>query len=104
VPDGPLWPHEIKHDGYRFIGRRDSDRVRLFTRRGLRLDRPGAGDRGGAAVAPGHVGDNRRGVSEELIAEALAPYRDGLIIATKGDLTRPGDRPPRQGTSRESCR
>jgi len=34
VPDGPLWAHEIKHDGYRFIGRRDGDRVRLFTRRG----------------------------------------------------------------------
>jgi pyridoxine 4-dehydrogenase len=30
------------------------------------------------------------GVSEELIAEALAPYPDGLIIATKGGLTRPG--------------
>jgi pyridoxine 4-dehydrogenase len=29
------------------------------------------------------------GVSEELIAEALAPYRDGLVIATKGGLTRP---------------
>jgi pyridoxine 4-dehydrogenase len=30
------------------------------------------------------------GVSEELIAEALAPYRAGLVIATKGGLTRPG--------------
>jgi pyridoxine 4-dehydrogenase len=30
------------------------------------------------------------GVSEELIAEALAPYRNGLVIATKGGLTRPG--------------
>jgi pyridoxine 4-dehydrogenase len=30
------------------------------------------------------------GVSEELIAEALAPYDDGLVIATKGGLTRPG--------------
>jgi pyridoxine 4-dehydrogenase len=29
------------------------------------------------------------GVSEELIAEALAPYPD-LVIATKGGLTRPG--------------
>jgi pyridoxine 4-dehydrogenase len=29
-------------------------------------------------------------VSEELIAEALAPYRNGLVIATKGGLTRPG--------------
>ena len=30
------------------------------------------------------------GVSEELIAEALAPYGDGLVIGTKGGLTRPG--------------
>jgi aryl-alcohol dehydrogenase-like predicted oxidoreductase len=29
-------------------------------------------------------------VSEELIAEALAPYADGLVIATKGGHTRPG--------------
>jgi len=34
VPNGPLWGHEIKHDGYRFICRRDGDRVQLFTRRG----------------------------------------------------------------------
>jgi pyridoxine 4-dehydrogenase len=29
-------------------------------------------------------------VSEELIAEALHPYRPGLVIATKGGLLRPG--------------
>jgi aryl-alcohol dehydrogenase-like predicted oxidoreductase len=29
-------------------------------------------------------------VSEELIAEALAPYADGVVIATKGGLLRPG--------------
>jgi aryl-alcohol dehydrogenase-like predicted oxidoreductase len=29
-------------------------------------------------------------VSEELIAEALAPYPDDLVIATKGGLVRPG--------------
>jgi aryl-alcohol dehydrogenase-like predicted oxidoreductase len=29
-------------------------------------------------------------VSEELIAEALAPYPAGLVIATKGGLVRPG--------------
>jgi bifunctional non-homologous end joining protein LigD len=34
VPDGPQWAHEIKHDGYRMICRRDGDRVRVFTRRG----------------------------------------------------------------------
>ena len=26
--------HEIKHDGFRFICRRDGDRVRVFSRRG----------------------------------------------------------------------
>jgi bifunctional non-homologous end joining protein LigD len=34
VPDGPLWAYEIKHDGYRFICRRDGDRVRVFSRHG----------------------------------------------------------------------
>ena len=29
-------------------------------------------------------------ISEELIAEALAPYKKGLVIATKGGLTRTG--------------
>jgi pyridoxine 4-dehydrogenase len=29
-------------------------------------------------------------VSEEIIAEALAPYHDGVMIATKGGLTRTG--------------
>jgi bifunctional non-homologous end joining protein LigD len=29
------WTHEIKHDGFRLMARRDSAGVRLFTRRGL---------------------------------------------------------------------
>jgi bifunctional non-homologous end joining protein LigD len=33
-PTGPGWVHEIKHDGYRLIVRRDGKAVRLFTRRG----------------------------------------------------------------------
>ena len=33
-PAGPDWVHEIKHDGYRLIVRRDGPAVRLFTRRG----------------------------------------------------------------------
>jgi bifunctional non-homologous end joining protein LigD len=31
---GSAWVHEIKHDGYRLIARRDGNRVRLYTRRG----------------------------------------------------------------------
>jgi bifunctional non-homologous end joining protein LigD len=31
---GLLWVHEIKHDGYRLMVRRDGSRVRCFTRNG----------------------------------------------------------------------
>ena len=30
VPAGPQWAYEIKHDGFRFICRRDGDSVRVF--------------------------------------------------------------------------
>jgi bifunctional non-homologous end joining protein LigD len=33
-PDGPHWAYELKHDGFRFISRRDGDRVRVFSRHG----------------------------------------------------------------------
>jgi pyridoxine 4-dehydrogenase len=46
-------------------------------------------------------------VSEQLIAEALHPYPDGLVIATKGGLTRTGPNQwPRNGRPehlREAC-
>ena len=32
VPDGSRWAFEVKHDGFRFIARRDGDRVRVFSR------------------------------------------------------------------------
>jgi bifunctional non-homologous end joining protein LigD len=33
-PTGSGWIHEIKHDGFRILARREDDRVRLFTRNG----------------------------------------------------------------------
>ena len=33
-PSGPGWIHEIKHDGFRILARRDGSGVRLFTRHG----------------------------------------------------------------------
>ena len=33
-PDGPDWLHEIKHDGFRILARRDSAGVRLISRHG----------------------------------------------------------------------
>jgi bifunctional non-homologous end joining protein LigD len=33
-PAGPGWIHEIKHDGFRILARRDAKGIRLFTRNG----------------------------------------------------------------------
>jgi ATP-dependent DNA ligase len=33
-PSGPDWQHEIKHDGFRILARRDANGVRLHTRNG----------------------------------------------------------------------
>jgi ATP-dependent DNA ligase len=33
-PSGEQWPHEIKHDGFRIIARKDSKRVKLYSRPG----------------------------------------------------------------------
>ena len=33
-PSGPGWLHEIKHDGFRIMARRDSAGIRLITRNG----------------------------------------------------------------------
>ena len=33
-PSGPSWVHEIKHDGYRLMARRDPIGIRLLTRNG----------------------------------------------------------------------
>jgi bifunctional non-homologous end joining protein LigD len=34
LPSGPDWVHEIKHDGYRLMARRDPIGIRLLTRNG----------------------------------------------------------------------
>jgi ATP-dependent DNA ligase len=59
VPAGPGWAFEIKHDGFRFIARRDGDRVRVFSGHGKDWTDKVTGDRRGDARAAGHVGDSR---------------------------------------------
>jgi bifunctional non-homologous end joining protein LigD len=39
LPSGELWLHEIKHDGFRVIARKDGERVRLYSRPGNDLTR-----------------------------------------------------------------
>ena len=33
-PSGSVWLHEIKHDGFRLVARKDGDHVRLYSRPG----------------------------------------------------------------------
>ena len=39
LPSGSDWLHEIKHDGFRIIARKDGERVRLYSRPGNDLTR-----------------------------------------------------------------
>ncbi len=39
LPSGGEWLHEIKHDGFRIIARKDGERVRLYSRPGNDLTR-----------------------------------------------------------------
>jgi ATP-dependent DNA ligase len=39
LPSGEMWLHEIKHDGFRIIARKDGERVRLYSRPGNDMTR-----------------------------------------------------------------
>jgi bifunctional non-homologous end joining protein LigD len=71
-PSGPDWVHEIKHDGYRLIVRRDGKAVRLFTRRGY--DWP---DRYPAIAA---TAAKLRAKSFTLDGEAAVSGADGVAV------------------------
>jgi ATP-dependent DNA ligase len=73
APYGEVWLHEIKHDGFRVIARKDGARVRLYSRPGNNLT-----DR------------------FPLIVEALARLRSRSCIIDGDAIQRPrfsGDKP-----------
>jgi bifunctional non-homologous end joining protein LigD len=71
-PSGPGWVHEIKHDGYRLIVRRDGTAVRLFTRRGYNWT-----DRYPAIVA---AAAKLRAKSFTLDGEAVVVGANGVAV------------------------
>jgi bifunctional non-homologous end joining protein LigD len=71
-PVGPGWIHEIKHDGFRILARRDKERVRLFTRHGT--DFTSRYPKVAAAVGSLPVR------SCALDGEAIAVNQDGLSV------------------------
>jgi ATP-dependent DNA ligase len=71
-PAGPDWVHEIKHDGYRLIVRRDGDTVRLFTRRGY--------DWSGRYPAIARAAAKLRARSFTIDGEAVVCGPDGVAV------------------------
>ena len=76
-PSGALWLHEIKHDGFRIIARKDGQRVKLYSRPGNDLTDRSRRDKdyfGIAGVAP---------ASELSQPTDISPVRSaGLLPAT----------------------
>jgi bifunctional non-homologous end joining protein LigD len=71
-PSGPDWVHEVKHDGYRLIVRRNGETVRLFTRRGY--------DWTGRYPAIASAAGKIRAQSFTLDGEAVVCGEDGVAI------------------------
>jgi ATP-dependent DNA ligase len=59
-PSGPGWIHEIKHDGFRIMARRDAAGVRLITRNGNDFTKRVSARRCGCGSAAGTVLLDRR--------------------------------------------
>jgi bifunctional non-homologous end joining protein LigD len=71
-PAGPDWVHEIKHDGYRLVVRRDGQAVRLLTRRGY--------DWTGRYPAIASAAAKLRAESFTVDGEAVVVSADGVAI------------------------
>jgi ATP-dependent DNA ligase len=88
-PSGPDWVHEVKHDGYRLIVRRDGPTVRLFTRRGY--------DWTGRYPAIASAAAKIRAQSFTLDGEAVVCGEDGVAIfdalLATARCARPSSRP-----------
>src|SRR4051794_26050637 len=52
VPSGPDWIHELKHDGWRIVARKDANRVRLWSRNGRDWSTASPGIRAALAALP----------------------------------------------------
>ena len=74
-PTGALWVHEIKHDGFRIIARKDGNRVRLYSRAGNDLT-----DRFPLIEADGPT----------VFAHACKMGLEGIVSKRKGSTYRSG--------------
>jgi hypothetical protein len=82
-PAGSQWVHEIKHEGYRLIVRRDGDPVRLFTRRGYDWS-PWWGQEDSDRETIPHfaagLGDQKAAMACCAVGCSIAAAIDGLVV------------------------
>ncbi len=71
-PAGPNWIHEIKHDGFRIMARRDGAGVRLITRNGNDFTARFPLAAAAVAALPGH--------SFVIDGEAIVTDESGLAV------------------------
>lgn len=100
-PEGPLWGHEIKFDGYRLQARIDSGDVRLFTRSGLdwtgkfaRIKDALAALQIGSAIIDGEVVvEDSRGVSvfADLVSDIKSRRSERMVFLAFDLLFSNGD-------------
>ena len=61
VPAGENWIHELKHDGYRLLARKERDRVQLWSRNGREWTVEFVAIVAALRKLPGDFGDRGRG-------------------------------------------
>jgi bifunctional non-homologous end joining protein LigD len=83
-PSGPNWIHEIKHDGFRIMARRDSTGVRLITRHGNDFTRRFPLAVAAISALPAH--------SFLIDGEVIVTNGDGLAVFELVRRMRHGDR------------
>ncbi len=84
-PSGPNWLHEIKHDGFRIMARRDAAGVRLITRNGNDFTRRFPPAAAAVAALPGRccLIDGEAKVAAIALANKMA--RMAWAIMAKGE-------------------
>jgi hypothetical protein len=111
-PSGPDWLHEIKHDGFRLMARRDAKGVRLYTRNG-KLPFGRSSSRDAPGTDGGEKPDRPRGIkagrAHQDTQRRLTARSGRLGVSARSAASRRGglgdyDGPHTASTRNRACR
>jgi hypothetical protein len=101
-PSGPGWLHEIKHDGFRILARRDGAGVRLITRAGNDFSTirwPGASGGTNCALHSYWIDSGRNWEAYRLLRVRLASERaNSRVLLARRPMRAPRERSSRPGS------